>query len=341
MTLALIFLLVPALYTQNLLAQNLLAPKWVAQDSGVTASLRGVHAVSSEIVWASGADGTWLRTLNGVARWDSGTVNGGEKLDFRGLYAFSATDAVVMSSGEGSASKVFATTDGGAHWTLLFENPEAKGFFDGIAFRDRLNGALLGDPVSGHFTVFVTADGGKTWIRREGPVANEGEASFAASNSTLWVGGKGEIRIASGGKGGARIFRSADNGKSWKAIQTPVRHDVETAGIFSLGWRDSRHGIVVGGNYRKDQEAAANIAMTSDGGKTWVTVKSGPAGFRSAVAYLANYRLWLATGTSGSDTALDSKVWVKFDDGEYNAVSGVWGVGPKGRIAKFLAAPRR
>lgn len=331
MKLASIFLLVPALYGQ----------KWVAQDSRVTASLRGVQAVNEQIVWASGSEGTWLRTVNGGDKWESGKVKGGEKLDFRGLQAFSATDAILMSSGEGALSKVFSTSDGGAHWTLLFENPDAKGFFDGFAFRDRLNGALLGDPVGGRLTVFVTADGGKTWARREGPGANEGEASFAASNSTLWVGGKGEIRIASGGKGGSRILRSSDNGKTWKATQTLVRHDLETAGIFSQGWRDSRHGFVVGGDYRKDQEAAANIAVTSDGGKTWASVKSGPAGFRSAVEYLPDARTWLTTGTSGSDISSDGKTWVKFDDSAYNALSGIWAVGPKGTIAKFQGTPRR
>lgn len=326
MKLASILLLVPALYGQ----------KWVVQDSGVTASLRGVYAVNDQVVWASGSEGTWLRTVNGGGKWETGKVTGGEALDFRGLRAFSATDAIAMSSGEGQLSKVFSTSDGGAHWNLLFQNPDPKGFFDGIAFRDRLNGALLGDPVAGHFVVFVTADGGKTWTRREGPVANEGEASFAASNSTLWVGRKGEIRIASGGKGGARLFRSSDNGKSWSVTQTPVRHDVETAGIFSQGWRDSRRGIVVGGDYRKDQEAAANIAVTSDGGKTWATVKSGPAGFRSAVEYLPDARIWLTTGTSGSDISRDGKVFVKFDDGAYNALSGIWAVGPKGTLARFV-----
>ncbi len=311
------------------------AQRWTAQESGVTASLRGVSAVAAQVAWASGSDGTWLRTVNGGAKWEAGKVTGGEKLDFRGIVGFSANEAVAMSSGEGELSKVFRTLDGGAHWELLFANPDAKGFFDGIAFRDRLHGVLMGDPVGGRLTVFVTADGGKTWTRREGPAANEGEASFAASNSTLRVGGKGSIWIASGGKGGARVHLSADDGKTWVAVQSPVRHDVETAGIFGLGWRDAKRGIAVGGDYRKDKEAAANIAVTADGGKTWTAPKAGPAGFRSAVEYLPAAKVWVATGTSGSDVSADGEVWRKFDDGAYNALSGGWAVGPKGRIARF------
>lgn len=305
--------------------------KWVPQTSGVTASLRGVAAVDGSVVWASGSEGTWLRTVDGGAHWTPGKVQAGETLDFRAIQAFSRNDAIVMSSGDGPLSKIFSTSDGGATWQLLFENPDAKGFFDGLAFSDRRHGALLGDPVNNRFAVFVTSDGAQHWQRREGPVTHSGEASFAAGNSTLRVRGRSEIWLASGGTGGARIFHSSDAGKTWTALQTPIRHDAGSAGIFSLSWL-GKQGIAVGGDYRNDQEPANNIAVTPDGGKTW-TAPIGPSGFRSAVLYMQDLKAWIATGTSGSDISMNGLTWRKFDDGAYNALSGHWAVGPKGAIA--------
>jgi hypothetical protein len=34
----------------------------------------------------------------------------------------------------------------------------------------------------------------------------------------------------------------------------------------SVAFRDLRHGVVVGGDYAKEQEAVENVAITSDGG---------------------------------------------------------------------------
>ena len=39
--------------------------QWQIERSGTTASLRGIHAVTADIAWASGTNGTVLRTLNG------------------------------------------------------------------------------------------------------------------------------------------------------------------------------------------------------------------------------------------------------------------------------------
>ena len=95
------------------------------------------------------------------------------------------------------------------------------------------------------------------------------------------------------------------------------------------------HGIAVGGDYAKDSEPRQNIAVTSDGGRTWTTPDNpGPKGFRSAIVWLPETKTWLATGTSGSDISTDNgRTWRQFDTDPYNALSATWAVGPKGRIA--------
>lgn len=306
------------------------------QESGTQASLRGVSALDQRIVWASGSGGTWLRTIDGGANWQTSTVGGAEDLDFRGIRAFSASRAILMSAGPGAKSRVYETTDSGAHWTLLFTNPDSSGFWDAIAFWDARRGILAGDAVNGQIAVFTTVDGGKTWQRRKTPPALEGEGAFAASNTSLTLRGKAEAWF---GSSGSRVFHSMDTGNSWTVSSTPVRKTSTSSGIFSVAFSHAQNGIVVGGDYAKDSEPLQNIAVTVDGGRNWTAPAAGPAGFRSAVLWLADIKAWLATGTSGSDLGAGGG-WKVFDPGAFNALSGksakaLWAVGPKGRIARL------
>jgi photosystem II stability/assembly factor-like uncharacterized protein len=330
MRFAILFLLPPLAAAQT----------WTLQTSGVTASLRGVGAVSRNVAWASGTGGTWLRTEDRGTTWTAGRVPGAEALDFRDLHAVDTRTAYLMSIGPGDQSRIYKTADAGLHWQLLFTNPDAKGFFDAIAFWDATHGILVGDAVSGHMTVFTTGDGGEHWARRETPPALDGEGAFAASGTCLIAQGASDAWFATGGKGAARVFHSTDSGRSWTVAATPIRNDSANAGIFSLDFSDARHGIAVGGDYSKPADSSHNIAITSDGGRTWMEPSgTPPAGFRSAVLYLPDARLWIATGTSGSDVSLDGgQTWRNFDSGAFNALAFAtqydgWAVGPKGRIA--------
>ncbi|MBV8630138.1 MAG: glycosyl hydrolase, partial [Silvibacterium sp.] len=81
-------------------------------------------------------------------------------------------------------------------------------------------------------------------------------------------------------------------------------------------------------------------AWTADGGKTWIAATKPPHGYRSAVAWDADARAWIAVGTNGSDVSYDDgKTWSPLDNGNWNALSLPWVVGPDGRIAKLGALP--
>jgi photosystem II stability/assembly factor-like uncharacterized protein len=318
-----------------------LAQSWVAQSSGTTASLRGVSAVSPAVVWASGSGGAYLHTEDGGATWRAAVVPGAEKLDFRAVHALDSHTAWLMSSGPGAQSAIYKTADGGAHWSLLYTDPDAGGFFDALAFWDARHGVVLGDPVDGQFAILVTDDGGQTWQRRTSPPALPNEGAFAASNSCLQVQGNSEIWFGTGGPSGARVFHSKDGGRHWEVAGTALRHDGAGAGIFSLGFAPSGHGVAVGGDYGKPADSTGNLAVTSDGRRTWEAPGGTPPhGYRSAVAFLAGRKVWIAVGTSGSDISRDGgKNWKQFDGGAHNAIGvagdAVWAVGPGGRIGKL------
>ena len=261
--------------------------------SHTTEGLRGVSAVSRDVVWASGTHGTYLRTVDAGVTWTAAQVPDAGTLDFRGVVAFSADEAFLMSSGPGEQSRIYHTSDAGKHWDLQFTNKNPKGFFDSIAFWDAKHGVVLGDPVADEsgklaFEVLMTDDG-QTWRvlpDAKMPAAMDGEGAFAASNSCIAVlpGSNSNLWFATGGKV-ARVFHSPDRGQSWEVFDTPVVHGPESAGIFSIAFRDSLHGVIAGGDYKRPRDDGPNLAFTDDGGKTWKLSEIHPQAYFSAVTY--------------------------------------------------------
>ncbi len=317
--------------------------EWQIQKSGSHANLRGVHAVTAGVAWASGNDGTVLRTEDGGYVWQRCSVPAGaEKLDFRGIWGWDANTALVMASGPGNESRMYKTTDGCNHWRLIITNSDEKGFWDAIAFVGPRNGTLVGDPVDGRFVVAHTNDGGEHWRRSQNPqlAANAGETIFAASNSALFAPSAIAAVFGTGGAGGPRIFTGVTVlGEKWKAGAAPIAKGTATSGVFSIAFRDGLHGVAVGGDYEQPANANGTVALTVDGGISWhATAGRGPRGFRSAVAYDAPHKAWICAGTSGSDFSVDDgTTWQRLDDGDWNGLSLPYIVGPKGRIARLVS----
>lgn len=275
-------------------------PAWTVLSSGATARLRGVSAVNERVAWASGANGSILRTADGGTTWQKLAVPDSEKLDFRDIDAVSEQTAYTLSIGPGEASRIYKTTNEGASWTLQFKNTDPKAFFDAMAFWDANRGIAISDSVDGKVLILTTSDGGGNWKRTDVPGALPEEGAFAASGTNIAVHGKQHAWI---GTGAGRVLRSSDGGKSWQISRTGLATS-PSAGIFSIAFRDSRNGMVVGGDYKAETAAVDNAAITRDGGETWELVK-GLGGYRSVVAWLPNTG-WLAVGPSGSDISRDN-----------------------------------
>jgi hypothetical protein len=305
------------------------------QRSNTTADLRGIDNVGGGIAWASGTNGTVLRTEDGGYVWQSCSVPpGAEKLDFRGIQAFDANTAIVMSSGPGDQSRLYKTTDGCHSWKLLFTNPHKNGFWDAVKFSDPKHGFVLGDPIeitpiAKRFELEQTYDGGEHWKMWEKTTdvlatRSDGYCAFAASNSSLIVTNF-SATFASGCQGGARIF-VASNGhnppgfcdcipapseEEWNdelSIQMSSRGPFpggETGGIFSIA--SGPAGIVaVGGDFKQpdsESHVAAIWSFVIPAG--WTTPATQPHGYRSAVAYDASTKTWITVGPNGTDVSTD------------------------------------
>ncbi|HPW17554.1 MAG TPA: YCF48-related protein [Candidatus Aminicenantes bacterium] len=323
------------------------APVWTVQSSGTDASLRGVSAVDDRTAWASGANGTVLRTVDGGETWSAVPVAGEEAADFRDIEAFGPDDAVVMAIAR--PAKVFRTKDGGKTWARTFFDDSPGIFLDGMAFFDERNGLAVGDPMDGRFFLVATADGGETWAPLPAgsrPSAAEGESAFAASGTSLAVLGRGRIWLTTGGAV-SRVWRSEDRGARWEAVPSALLEGLPSAGGFGIAFLDGRTGVTVGGDYRAEDASAGNAAVTADGGRTWRAVgDKRPGGFREAVAFVPGSKppVAVAVGPSGSDISLDlGRTWSPVaGPAGFHALSFAkrgwagWAVGRGGLVARLL-----
>jgi photosystem II stability/assembly factor-like uncharacterized protein len=323
---------------------------WRVQTSGLDTNLRGVSAVYAPdakgvpvpVVWASGSNGVILRSLDAGQAWQRLHVAGGDALDFRGIVAFNATSAYVMSSGEGEKSRIYKTTDGGETWRLQFAGERKEFFLDSIACLSELHCFALSDPVDGKFFLLATTDG-EHWNPLPSdkmPAALPAEGAFAASNTCLALSGS-EIFFGTGGPT-ARVFHSADSGRTWTVAETPIAHGNASSGIFSIASTNAKQVVVVGGDYKDPKHASDVAAYSEDGGKTWQLSKQQPGGYRSAVA-CDHDSMCVSIGPTGEDVSMGNALgvgWKATDALNLNAVTILdfkhgWAVGPKGTIAVF------
>jgi len=315
-------LLILTLVIALVLLPTFVTPRWTSQQSGVNSRLRGVSAVSDRVAWVSGSASTVLRTTDGGTTWQKLSVTG-EQFDFRDIDAIDANVAYVLSIGNGPASRIYKTVDGGSTWTLQFKSEDAKAFYDAMTFWDANRGLVIGDSIDGQFCILLTTSGGRDWSRvptKSLPVALPNEGAFAASGSNIAIFGKTHAWIGTGAATKARVLRTADGGRSWSIAETPLKAG-PSSGIFSIAFRDKRHGVIVGGDYTKESEAVDSAAITTDGGASW-TLTKGLSGYRSAVAYVPGTQWLVAVGPSGADySSDDGRTWVPITGPGFDALS--------------------
>lgn len=322
-------------------------PRLTLQNSGTTNRLQAISPVNEWVAWASGVNGTYVRTVNGGRTWEVGVVPGAETLQFRDVEGISAREAYLMSAGTGTDSRIYKTRDGGRTWTQQFQNEDPNAFYDCFAFWSPDRGITFSDAVNGRFPVIATRDG-RTWkdIGDQLPAAQPGEAGFAASGTCTAVQGDRRAWIATGGAEKARILATTDGGRSWNAYDTPIVQGTPSSGGFSVDFRDPFHGILGGGELAFPDSTSNNIARSRDGGKSWTLGTPTPfAGAVYGLSYVRGFgfgaRGVVATGPGGAAWSPDEgeNWYLLAETTNYWAVAFAnpragWLVGTEGRILK-------
>ena len=188
----------------------------------------------------------------------------------------------------------------------------------------------------------------RTWARVPAnrlPPALTNEGAFAASGTNVAVHGTSHVWFGTGAAERSRVLYSTDRGATWQIAETPLRAG-PSSGIYSVAFRDALHGVIVGGDYAKEAEAVDNLAVTSDGGRTW-TLPRGLGGFRSVVAHIPGTPAsFIAVGPLGSDLSSDDgRTWTPiagpgFDTFSFERGGAVgWGAGARGTIGMLRTGP--
>jgi photosystem II stability/assembly factor-like uncharacterized protein len=314
-------------------------PRLTEQASGTSELLQAVSPVDANVVWVSGHGGTWGRTLDGGATWQTSVMAGADTLEFRDVHAEDANTGWLLSAGPGTLSRIYHTGDAGQSWTLQWVNEEPAGFYDCLDFWDERRGFVYGDAVDGGLRILVTDDGGATWSlvpQASLPPAQPGEGGFAASGTCAITGADGRGWVAAGNATRARVFRTSDYGRSWEAAEVPVVGG-EGAGLTTISMRDAERGVAFGGHLGEPENAQPKWARTQDGGRTWSAEREAPlpgAIYGGLLVPGTDGRGLVTVGPGGASVSLDGgATWRRVDERSW------WGVGSAGTDATWISGP--
>lgn len=309
-----------------------------------TLSFRGICAVDKDIAWVSGTKGAVYKTNNGGKSWQKIIVPGSDSLDFRDVEVIGKNTIVLMSAGPAENSKIFKSIDNGKTWKVVYINHHPEGFLDTIEFWNEKNGIAIGDPVNGIFNILLTDDAGNSWkdaYLQNIPPAKDGEAQFAASGTCISLVGKNLGWIGTGGKI-SRVLKTTDSGKTWLPYQSPILQGESATGIFSIHFQNKIDGIIVGGDYLKENKTDSTAAISENGGISWNLI-TNKLPYQSAVkSFLrGNKTAYISTGPSGTFYSTDKFKWNKIGSGYHCLGVGkkdnsIWLAGSNGRVAGLI-----
>jgi photosystem II stability/assembly factor-like uncharacterized protein len=314
---------------------------------GTQTSIRGLSVVNDNVVWVSGSNGTVGRSTNGGKDWRWFKVKGFEKTDFRDIEAFDGSTAIIMAVGE--PAYILKTIDGGDSWKVVYENKTKGMFLDAMEFWNHEAGIVIGDPINGKFFIARSFDGGSTWKEipdQYKPLADSGEACFAASGTNIRALDNDEAVFVSGGVRSNVFIRDAK-------INLPIIQGKETTGANSITvWnRYKKNGgdklVVVGGDFSVDSSTHANCIYSNNRGKSWKASKVPPNGYRSCVEFLAESQL-VTCGLTGVDYTFDGgNTWQPISKESFHVVriakngTTVYLAGTNGKVAKLKFSRQR
>ena len=209
-------------------------------------------------------------------------------------------------------------------------------FLDAMAFKNRKEGMVIGDPINGKIFVAETKDGGNTWRETNKlnlPSAKDGEAFFAASGTNIiWSGA--QYCIVSGGIT-SRFFMNKT------AVKLPTIQGDQMTGANGLAVQ-GKNILVVSGDYQNSDRADSAFVYSTDAGKTWKLPSTPTGGYRSCICF-AGKDTALAVGLSGIDITYDAgKNWKTISTEGFNTCAyssiekAVYCVGNNGRLGKIL-----
>ena len=180
----------------------------------------------------------------------------------------------------GHVETILRTEDGGASWQLAHFEPDNPQPLLDVVFTDASRGIAVG----AYGVIYVTADGGSVWSQvpfepeavagaeKVEPAADEMEAEvdlgFEFHLNSIARGPPGRLYI---GAEAGRLFRSDDDGASWRELPSP--YDGSFYGVLPL---DGDAVLAFG--------LRGNLFRSDDGGMNWTQIETGTVALLNAGA---------------------------------------------------------
>lgn len=212
---------------------------------------------------------------------------------------------------------------------IVYTDTLKTAFYDALKFEKNGKGIALGDPAGKCMSLVITKDFGKNWQKlscANVPNISVGEAAFAASNSNIFLNKK-QLWFVTGGQISKQYY-SKNFGKTIESKVIPFVDGSSSTGIYATDMCPAKQfGIVVGGDYTKQNENINNIATTFDNGKSWQIQASGKnAGYMTAVKIrpASDGKEIIAVGDQHISYSSDfGKAWIKIS-AEKNLYTVEW-----------------
>jgi len=253
-----------------------------------------------------------LLASNDMLRWRDVTPRGmtGVVEDLFALdtgHWWATTSACAAGSG---SETVWQTVDGGVTWSSVTAggHPCAAGSATLVRFIDASHGWLVNlMPTGPAADLWATADGGRTWAKRDERLPELGTVAFRTPED----GYLGDAGLP--GTCGTKLYATHDGGATWSEVNVdlsvvPVSYE---ALYGTPTFSDAEHGVLPLSISKANTEMLAWY-VTGDGGSTW-TLRSGPlvAGIiqdqnsggclQPALTSVASPTVWWAAGQYRQD----------------------------------------
>ncbi len=290
-------------------------------------SIRAIAPVNEDRLWFAANAGIVGLIDHGTPKLAS-IKYGDSLLHFRSVAVTNEAAFVLSIGNPGVLYKILFDNREATNITTVYTEEGEKVFYDAMAFWNDKEGIAMGDPTSNCLSIIITRDGGTTWKKLPCdilPPTEPGEAAFAASNSNIALYGD-KVWIVTGGKR-ARVFHSADKGRSWEVYSTPILQGKAMTGIYTVDFYDENTGVIFGGDWERKEFNEGNKAITRDGGKTWSLLSNGSGpGYRSSVRFVPGTEgtAMVAVGSPGISYSRDQgESWIELSNQGFYAIEFV------------------
>ncbi len=180
----------------------------------------------------------------------------------------------------GHVETILRTQDGGESWELVHFEPASPQPLLDVAFTDAARGVAVG----AYGVIYVTTDGGRVWSQvpftpAPLPGAEKVEADADEMEAGLDLGFEFHLNAIARGPPGrmylgaeaGRLFRSDDDGASWRELPSP--YDGSFHGVLAL---DGDAVLAFG--------LRGNLFRSEDGGASWSAIPTGTTALLDAGA---------------------------------------------------------